>query len=103
MAYVGDPVLGLPLAVVFLLSLSRWFLPTTYSLSDDGVAVTTPLGRRTTPWSAFRGFAPGRNGILLTRLNRPTLLDRWRGLYLYVDDQGLRERLTAELTRRLGP
>lgn len=102
MAYVGDPVLGVPLAAVFLLSLSRWFLPTTYCLSDDGVAVSTPMGRRTRPWSAFHGFTPGRNGILLTRLRRPTLLDRWRGLFLYVDDPGLRERLTAELGRRLG-
>ena len=81
------------IAIVFLLvSLSPYWLPTRYALSEEGVAVATLFGTKRKKWSELRRFHADRRGIFLSPLVRPSWLDHYRGFYLPCDGD-LRERV----------
>jgi len=64
------------------LSLSRYFTPSDYELTSDGVAVRHLGVRRFFPWSRFRRAALRPEGVFLSTFGRPRRLDVWRGCYL---------------------
>jgi hypothetical protein len=71
------------LAAAFLFSsLARYFLPTAYRLTAEGVEVRF-LGRRVRrPWASFRNLYPHAMGVHLSPFARPSALDPFRGLFL---------------------
>jgi len=71
------------LAVLFLFgSLARYFLPSEYRLTAEGVEVRF-LGRlRRYPWGRFRNLYPHGVGLHLSPFERPSGLDPFRGLFL---------------------
>ena len=69
-------------AALLSVSLARWFLPTAYRLSDEGVEARF-LGRAVRrPWSDFRNLYPHPMGLHLSPFERPSGLDPFRGLFL---------------------
>ncbi|MBX3373439.1 MAG: hypothetical protein KF817_06365 [Phycisphaeraceae bacterium] len=63
----GDPGWGLASAGVLAAVLRRFFLPSRYLVTDDGVEVTTPLTRRSIRWQEVGRLDLGSHAALLAR------------------------------------
>ena len=71
------------LSIIFLLgSLSTFFLPTTYELSEDGLKVKFFFNTRQAEWGKYRSFYVDKNGVLLSPFEKPSRLENFRGIYL---------------------
>jgi hypothetical protein len=68
--------------VILYGSLSAFYFPTRYRLTDDGIEVKTTFQRLQKKWSQYRTCYPDKNGILLSPFARPSRLENFRGLYL---------------------
>jgi hypothetical protein len=99
-AYVGAPAYSLPIVLAFLASLRHVVLPAGYALGPDGVRVDTPFGASTRGWDRVGGFREGPGGVLLTEGATPRALDRFRGLFLHVEDPAERGRVVSFLRKR---
>jgi len=99
--YVDSPLLSLPIVALFLHSLQAFFLPASYRVDREGVTIATPFGSKLHDWSRFGGYQVGPRAVRLTRLARPSALDRWQGLVLHLDDE-VRPRVLACLRKRFG-
>ncbi len=89
-------------AVVLAVSLSPFYLPTRYRMTQDTVSIRTPFGTREKPWDLYRRWQADRYGALLSPFDRPSRLDRLHGLNLRFDAPD-RDRVLAYLERRLQP
>jgi len=98
-AWARTPALTGLGALLLLVSLWPFYLPTRWRLDGSGVAADYGLWRRRWPWERFRAFVPVRGGAVLTPFLRPHLLERWRAVL--VPCPAAPERLVAELARRL--
>jgi len=67
--------------VVFFITLSPFFFPSTFTLDENGVKIKrlTTIKRN---WKQFRGFYYDKNGVQLTTFTYPSRLDSYRGLFL---------------------
>jgi len=73
------------LAFAFLtLSLTTYFLPTDYEVSDTEVRVRYPFSERREPLAKFRSVVPDRNGLLLSPAREHRLAHELRALFLVV-------------------
>ncbi len=71
------------LSIIFLLgSLSTFFLPTTYELSENGIKVKFFFNTRQMEWGKYRSFYVDKNGVLLSPFEKPSRLENFRGIYL---------------------
>jgi hypothetical protein len=73
---------GLIALVVLLLSLSRYLLPTRYSLDEKGVEISHLGRRQACPWTQLRRLDIHENGIFLSPFTRASRLDSFRGYFL---------------------
>ncbi|MGD8237000.1 MAG: hypothetical protein PVH68_00485 [Armatimonadota bacterium] len=73
-------------ALVLVGALASFFLPTTYTLSDEGVAVRGLFGTTRREWGALRSHRADAQGVLLSPFSRPSRLDSFRGIYLRFQD-----------------
>ena len=68
--------------VVLILSLSRYFFPTYYTLDGEGI-VSAHLGlSRRRRWLEFQRVDEHRDGVFLGPFLRPSRLDSFRGILL---------------------
>lgn len=71
------------LSIIFLLgSLSTFFLPTTYELTENGIKVKFFFNTRKMEWGKYRSFYVDKNGVLLSPFEKPSRLENFRGIYL---------------------
>ena len=63
-------------------SLAKFYFPTSYTLTDEGIIIKTTTQTLHKAWSLYRSFYPDKNGILLSPFVRPTRLENFRGLYI---------------------
>jgi hypothetical protein len=96
-ASTGFAVFGV---VVLLLSLSRFYFPTTYRLSDRRIMVKTTMQTVYKDWSRFRSVWPDKNGVLLSPFAEPSRLENYRGMYLMFDNN--RDDVVAFIRARIG-
>jgi len=76
-------ILFLVISVIILLgSLSSFFLPTEYELSNDKIKVRFFLSEKERDWTSYHSFYPDKNGVLLSPFDKPSRLENFRGLYL---------------------
>ncbi len=74
------------LAVVILMSsLSPFFFPTRYELSEDKVKVYFLAVKKEKTWSEFRSYYPEKNGVFISPFAKPSRLENYRGIYLRYD------------------
>lgn len=72
---------GLALVILFL-SLSRFYLPIRYRLSDRRIMIKTMTQTLYKDWSVYRTCYPDKNGVLLSPFIQPSRLENFRGVYL---------------------
>jgi len=89
-------------AVVLVLSVSPFLLPTHYRINDDGVEEVRIGRRRFRPWSELRRLQIGAGAALVSPFARPHWLDRHRGILLYFDGAD-RDQVVAALRARIAP
>jgi hypothetical protein len=71
------------LSIIFLLgSLSTFFLPTTYELTENGIKVKFFFNTKQMEWGKYRSFYVDKNGVLLSPFEKPSRLENFRGIYL---------------------
>ena len=85
---------------IFMLSLHRYFFPTNYSVSRDGITVRRPWRQYEYALEEYRSFTVAENGIQLNRMNRDTMYDRIRGVFIMTD--GKKEEVADILSTQLG-
>jgi hypothetical protein len=68
--------------LVFLISLSTFFFPTTYTIGEGKVIIKYTFSSKERNLSAFRKAFPESRGILLSPYLSPTRLENFRGFYL---------------------
>ena len=69
--------------LVLLIAVLPFFLPTRYTLNEEGVQVRSILGNRGKPWRNLKVyFRDGERGVLLSPVTQYGLLARTRGIYL---------------------
>jgi hypothetical protein len=69
--------------VVLLIAVLPYFVPTRYTLDEEGVEVSSLLGRRRRPWAKLKAYFPdGERGVLLSPVRDFGLLARTRGTYV---------------------
>lgn len=80
---ITDSVLFLVLSVVIMLgSLSPFYLPTRYELTEDKVKVNYVFHSMEKSWTLYRSYYPDKNGVLLSPFPRPSRLESFRGVYI---------------------
>jgi len=78
---------GLGMVILFA-SLAKFYFPTRYILTDQGVTVKTTTQSLTKPWKMYRSYYRDKNGVLLSPFAEPSRLENFRGLYLIFDKNG---------------
>ncbi len=73
---------GLFAAAVLIVGLNRFFFPTTYELTEEGITANYPLKTVHYPWRELRRFVYDRAGGFLSPRARRSLLDEYRGISL---------------------
>lgn len=90
-------------AVIVLLGISQFLLPTRYELSDWGVEVKGLVRTRARAWDQLRRYEVGRGAALVTPVARRGFFDRYRGIILLLDGAD-RDRVIEVLKDRIhGP
>lgn len=84
--YTGSAGLGVIFTVLMFLSLSAYFFPTWYTLSDGGISVRTLVTKMKRPWSVYRSHWPDRNGVLLSPFPSRSRLENFRGVFIRYED-----------------
>ncbi|HXE73028.1 MAG TPA: hypothetical protein VNO81_10240 [Candidatus Nitrosotenuis sp.] len=97
---VGDPLVVGICGLLLVLSLSGYFLPTTYRFTSQGIEIAHAGGRRWLPWQRFRSFVADRNGFFLSPYRQGHPLEGLRGVFLPLARED-REAVRALLAQRL--
>ena len=84
--YTGSLGLAVLFTVVMFLSLSAYFFPTWYTLSETGISVRTLVTNMKRPWSVYRSHWPDRNGVLLSPFPARSRLENFRGIFVRYED-----------------
>lgn len=82
--------LGYLLLAIFILmaSLSAYFFPTSYEMTDEKIRVKYIATRKEKNWDSFRSFYADKNGVFLSPFPKPSRMENFRGLYVrYKDNQ----------------
>jgi len=90
---------GLTLVILFL-SLSRFYLPIRYRLTDRRIMIRTMTQTLYKDWSVYRTCYPDKNGVLLSPFIQPSRLENFRGIYLLFNDNA--QAVTEFVRLRLG-
>jgi len=83
---VVDPLIAAIGTVALLAAVSEVLLPTTYTLSENGVAVDNVLLKRRHPWRHFSGWRPASGSVALLGEGPAKLIRRRRSLLLRCPD-----------------
>lgn len=94
-----EPVWSILAGVLLGLSLSRYFLPTHYRLTEQGVEVIFLGYCKVRPWNEFRSYSVHPNGVLLSPFQKPHRLENYRGQFLLFGD--LRENVVEFVKARM--
>jgi len=85
--------------VVILITVREWFLPTHYTMDDEGVTRRFLFVTRRKPWDEIRRASPDRRGVLLSPFPFPSRLETFRGIYLRFS--GNRDEVMAFAEKRV--
>ena len=72
--------------VILFASLSRFYLPIRYRLTDKRIMIKTPTQTTFKQWSLYRSCYPDKHGILLSPFTHPSRLESFRGIRLLFSD-----------------
>ena len=95
-----SPLLAGLAALILVVSVAPFLLPTHYRLDDDGIEERRVFTTRRRAWSELRRVQLGPGAALVSPFARKSWLDRRRGLYLYLDGAD-RDQVIAILGERI--
>lgn len=72
--------------VVLFASLTKFYFPTKFRLTDKKITIKTTTQTISKDWSIYRSYYPDNNGILLSPFANPSRLENFRGMYLIFAD-----------------
>ena len=72
-------------AVILGAAMSRYLLPTRYTLDRTGVIISHLGIRRSLPWTRFQRIDRHADGVFLSPFKHPNRLDTFRGYFLRAD------------------
>ncbi len=87
--------------IVLFASLAKFYMPTSYTLTEREVIVKTTTQTLKKEWSLYRSCWPDKNGILLSPFVEQSRLENFRGLYLIFGDN--REEATSFIKEHIAP
>jgi len=92
-------------AIILLVSVGPFLLPTRYRLTATGVEERRLVQRRFRAWKDLRRVEVGPGAALVSPFARRSWMDRYRGVMLYLDglDPAARDQVVATLRRRVAP
>jgi hypothetical protein len=96
----SSTLFGVLALVVLMASLTKFYFPTSYQLTDRHVTVKTTLQTLSKDWSIYRSCYPDKNGILLSPFPEPSRLENFRGLYIMFSDN--KDEVTAFVKAHIG-
>lgn len=67
---------------LIITSLAKYFFPTHYELTPEGIRIESWFSTQQKEWSAFKTFYKSSRGIVLSPFEQPSRLDSYRGIYL---------------------
>jgi hypothetical protein len=85
--------------LIMLGSLSPFYFPTSYRMTEDSVFIRTVMGSREKSLDRYRRWQADRHGVLLSPFDKPSRLDRFHGLNLRFDSMD-RERVLDFIRHR---
>jgi hypothetical protein len=89
------------LAIVILtISVAPFLAPTRYRIDGAGVSEARLGRKRFRAWADLRRLQIGKGAALVTPFARPSWMDRYRGILLYLDGAD-RDRVVAMLRARI--
>ena len=81
--YFSFGLYWLILAYILLVgSIISYFLPTYYSMDEEGITIKGIMVLHKKPWNEFKSYYPDKNGVLLSPFFKPTRLENFRGTYI---------------------
>jgi len=86
--YTDSPGFAVILSVVMFFSLSAYFFPAWYTLSEKGIKVKTLITTFDRAWDLYRSHWPDKNGVLLSPFPYKSRLENFRGLYVRYEGNG---------------
>ena len=95
-----SPLLAGLAALILVVSVAPFLLPTHYRLDDDGIEERRVFTTRRRAWSELRRVQLGPGAALVSPFARKSWRDRRRGLYLYLDGAD-RDQVIAILGERI--
>ncbi len=91
----NDLIVSLAVLLILFLAMLRYFLPTSYEISDKGVAVTFLSITRFRSWNEIRRYVVFNDGLVVSQFSRPHRLENFRQLYLKYNPEQQREVQTC--------
>lgn len=95
----GGVAWGLLSAVVLVLALNRFFMPSRFEIDEAGITARHPLRTQRLAWPNVRRFVHDERGGYLSTRARPSRLDASRGMHILFGSK--REDVIAAIRARL--
>jgi hypothetical protein len=73
---------GVLALILISMSLSKYFIPTKYELSSEGVVVRFGFFKKKKNWAYYTRYSVRHDGIFLSPFKSPTRVDSFRGDFL---------------------
>jgi hypothetical protein len=68
--------------LIFFISLNNYFLPITYTLTDEAIIIDKKIFKFQREWQIFRKYYLTGNGLVLSPFSKRNFLDNFRGLHI---------------------
>uniref|UniRef100_A0A7C3YQV7 PH domain-containing protein n=1 Tax=candidate division WOR-3 bacterium TaxID=2052148 RepID=A0A7C3YQV7_UNCW3 len=85
--------------LLLFFALNSYFLPITYTLTEDEIIVDKGLYKFKRNWQEFKKVIETRNGLILSPFAHRTFLDNFRGLHIFLP--GEKEEIVKFIRGRL--
>lgn len=75
------------ISFVFLFgSLSSFFFPTKYLMTDETITIRSVFRKNSVSWNRLKRYYIDKNGVFLSPFAQPSRLENFRGIYLRFGD-----------------
>lgn len=101
-AYIIIQNIFMPILVYlfFIVSMTSFFMPSRYTFTEEKIIIDRIIYKQSYPWKRFRSFKIDKNGIFLSPSSNPDRFDRFRGVFMVMDNEG-REKAIPVLEEKL--
>jgi predicted membrane protein len=87
--------------LIFFISLNSYFLPITYTLTEEKIVIDKKIYKNEKEWQIFRKYYLTGNGVILSPFSRRNFLDNFRGLHLLLPED--KDAIIEFIENRLAP